>query len=88
MRILLAIGAVGLFISGPALAENGKNSDTRKASPDKIVCKTEEFVGSMIPRRICMKRSDWDQGAVAAKDALDRRRLPVDSISLAGKQGG
>ena len=42
-----------------------------KAKPDKMICKTDSFVGSKIPRRICKTRSEWDQGREGAKDTMN-----------------
>jgi len=42
-----------------------------KAKGDKVICKSDSFVGSKIPRRICKTQSEWDQGREGAKDTLN-----------------
>lgn len=38
---------------------------------EKRICKTDNFVGSHIPRRICMTESEWQAGKQGAKDTMD-----------------
>jgi hypothetical protein len=45
--------------------------------PDKKVCKTEPSTGSIIPRRVCRPKWQWElmrQRAIAALEQLDRER--------------
>ena len=48
------------------------------ADGDRIVCKSERFVGSHMSQRVCKPKSDWETGKKNAKDALDRRQLRVN----------
>ena len=43
-----------------------------KAKADKQICKSESFVGSRVPRRICKTRSEWDAGREGARDTLNK----------------
>lgn len=43
-----------------------------KADGDRIVCKSERFVGSHLSERICKPKSEWERGRRAARDGLDR----------------
>ena len=90
MRALIALAGVTAFVSGSAWADepNPPNVQAQKNDGDKIVCKREQFVGSIIPRRICMKKSDWEQGAINAKRALDEKYMWDVPQTLGGKQGG
>jgi hypothetical protein len=40
--------------TGPAKASKPQDD------PQKVVCKTETVVGSLIPSRVCRTKSDWD----------------------------
>ena len=42
-----------------------------KDKGEKVICKTDSFVGSKIPRRICKTRSQWDHGREGAKDTMN-----------------
>ena len=42
------------------------------AKADKVICKSDSFVGSKISRRICKTQSEWDQGREGAKDTLNK----------------
>ena len=68
---MLVLGAAGVLVSGVANADDPKPA--KKDDSQKIVCKTEEFVGSMIPKRVCMSRADWERQAQMDKDAIDPR---------------
>lgn len=85
MRIVSILGASAVLLSSTAFA--GK-PDQKKDDSQKIVCKTDEFVGSMIPRRICKTRAEWEEGAVDAQRAMDERRMGVDPKFVAGPSVG
>ena len=64
---LLLIG--GLCVSGAAVAgETAKAQDPSQ----KIVCKSERFVGSNMSSRICKTKLEWDQSKTQSKEILDR----------------
>jgi len=87
MRALMALAAASVLISATARADEPKDA-AKKDDGDKIVCKREQFVGSVIPRRICMKKSDWEQGEINAKETMDKRQMRADPVSLSGANGG
>jgi hypothetical protein len=80
VRIVLACSVVTLLVSATALAQT---VSTPPASPpaakkddgSKLICKTEEFIGSKIPKRICMTRSEWEQGRQNAREIMDERQM-------------
>ena len=90
MRALLAIvGTVALITTNASAAVDPPPVAKKPIDPQqKIVCKTEDFVGSLIPRRICKTKADWDEGAIDAKAALDQQRLKTDPVKLSGGGGG
>ena len=46
-----------------------------KAVEDRVVCKSERFVGSHRTQRICKPKSEWDTARKDAKEAMERMRL-------------
>jgi hypothetical protein len=91
MRTMLAFSAVGLMISSAALAQDAAAPVPVKKKDDgsKVVCKTEQFVGSIIPRRICKTKAEWEAAAENSQHYLDeKRRLGVDQQSIRGRSGG
>ena len=80
MRMIWMFAVSAVLVSGPAFAaQSGPAATSQPEKPkkdpgQKVVCKTEEFVGSMIPRRICKTRAEWEAGEFDAKQALDRQR--------------
>ena len=46
-----------------------------KKDADKIVCKSERFVGSHVSERICKPKSEWETGRKNAKDALNKMKM-------------
>ena len=70
-------------------SDNSQPAAKKSVDPQqKVICKTEDFVGSLIPRRICKTKADWEQGAIDAKAALDQKRLTDNPVNLCGKCGG
>ena len=72
MRLVLSC-AVLAFVSSIAVA--GKPAKNAIDPSLKIVCKTEDVVGSKIPKRICMTRQQWDEMKAVAKETLEKRGL-------------
>jgi hypothetical protein len=77
MRTLLACSAAALLAATAASGqtESAPPAPAKKDDGSKIVCKTEEFVGSRIPKRVCMTRSQWEQARQAAAEILDQRQM-------------
>lgn len=90
MRISLGlVAAFAVMATHASAADDSQPAAKKPVDPQqKIICKTEDFVGSLIPRRVCKTKADWEQGAIDAKAALDQRRLPDDPVKLCGKCGG
>lgn len=62
---------VGAVTTAPAEAAPVKK--------EKMVCKSERFVGSHLSQRVCKPQSEWDAAKVNSKNLLDRKRqLQVD----------
>jgi hypothetical protein len=74
MRLVLLCVALA-FVSTSAIA--GEKPETKNPiDPSlKIVCKTQDVVGSKIPKRICMTKGQWEQEAIDARAALDDRSM-------------
>ena len=84
----LAVTLTLVLLGTPALADNQQQADPKSPPADKIVCKTEATVGSMIPKRICMKKSEWEQGAANGKEFLGKlQQLQIDAKSLSPSGG-
>jgi hypothetical protein len=61
-------------ISTGAAHANDSASETAEATAkpkEKMVCKTERFVGSNIPSRVCRTKAEWEQAKINAKRSLD-----------------
>lgn len=77
MRIY-TLSALVLATIAPAGASYAKDAATeataQEATPpkEKLVCKTERFVGSNIPSRVCKTKAEWEQGKIDAKRSLNR----------------
>jgi hypothetical protein len=67
LEVLLAIEV--MVPATPVLAEEKPKKDS-----EKIVCKSERFVGSHMSTRVCKTRSEWTDGKRKAIEALDHER--------------
>ena len=84
----LAVTLTLVLLGTPALADNNQRAVPSKSDGEKIVCKTEATVGSMIPKRLCMKKSEWEQGAANGKEFLGKlQQLQIDAKSLSPSGG-
>ena len=63
--LLAAATANTASTATPATAEPAKK--------ERMICKTDKFVGSHISRRICKTESEWQLAKRRAQDALDDR---------------
>lgn len=69
--------------TAPVAADPPKVSDG-----EKIVCKSQKFVGTNIRERICKKKSEWGEGSYAAKSALEGRAMYRQVKGQDGTGGG
>jgi hypothetical protein len=92
MRALIASVAAAVLFSSSAWADETNPppapAPAQKNDGDKIVCKREQFVGSIIPKRICMTKAQWEQGAINAKRALDEKIMWDNPQTMGGKTSG
>lgn len=63
----------------PATSEPAEVSDG-----NKIVCKSQKFVGTNIRERICKKKSEWDEAKSAAQRAMEKRGMNRDVKGVGG----
>lgn len=74
MRIVLGLAALVIAFSPVAAADNPVQPASQKPDPSqKVICKTDREIGSMISSRECHTRAEWDQMANDAKESLDSR---------------
>ena len=79
MRFTLSLLALGL-ITTPALAK--KDGDSAPKDPmQKKVCRESAETGTILPRRTCKTRAEWEaidkvNGANAERALENRRNLP------------
>lgn len=75
MRAMVILLASALAIT-PAIAAD--KSDQKQADPNqRIICKVDKSVGTMISGRICHTRAEWDQIAHDAKEDFQDRIKPA-----------
>ena len=74
------------FLSAPAIAADPPKD--KKSDPDKIICKVDRSVGTMISERICKKRSQWDEEKFQAREMMDDRNRVGQQQRPAGGGGG
>ena len=69
----IALVAAAISASGAYAKDSATEKSTETADPkEKIVCKTQRFVGSNIPSRVCKTKGEWDQARIDAKRSLNR----------------
>jgi hypothetical protein len=74
---MITLAALGTLAAAPALAQVAApavapptdQKAAKKNDRNKVICKTDEYVGSRIPSRICKTASEWE---VTRQDAQTR----------------
>ena len=85
MRALLTLSLLGaaapLLASEPAAAEQAQPG----ADKEKLICRRENVIGSIIParRKMCLTKSEWERREYDGNEAA--RKMVQDN---AGKCGG
>lgn len=72
-----------LLCATPALASETAQKDATEtpAKPEKKVCKTERSTGSIMPKRTCRSKAEWDA------QANDRNRMAEQDRLKSSIQG-
>jgi len=60
-----------LFLLAAASAAAATPPAVSEEKKDRMICKSEKFVGSNRSRRTCMTESQWREGREGAKDTLN-----------------
>jgi hypothetical protein len=64
-----------LFAATAAASPTTASAQPAQEPPKKkerMICKSDSFVGSRVSRRICKTEAEWQAGKENAKDALDK----------------
>ena len=75
MRFLIMSVAVTAFVSSAAASADTKDAKKAIDPTLKVVCKTEDVVGSKIPTRICKTKAQWEAERFDTQHALDNRAM-------------
>lgn len=57
----------------PALAQDAGNKELAKPAEEKKICRSAVATGSVMPRRTCHTKAQWD--AMAARGQSDKGRV-------------
>ena len=72
--------SIVLFLAAAAAnAAAGQAPQPKKvADQDRIVCKSERFVGSHLSQRICKTKMEWETARKQSKEFMDNERTARD----------
>ena len=86
MALILLAAATPAFAQAPAPQPQPQVAQTAKDPLDKIVCRTEEGLGSRLnKKRVCMSLRDWKEQAEAARDETQRmQQMHADQMKPDG----
>lgn len=76
LAVMLAVAPTVSYAAAP------DKSSADKPDAEKKICKRETATGSIMSRRICHSKAEWDQLAAQGKADLDRTRDMERSRSL------
>jgi len=78
--VAFTTAAILIAVAASASAADSQDPAKKKDDSQKVVCKTEDVVGSMIPKRICMTRENWAKRRAEEKEFLDAEPFRRDQI--------
>lgn len=74
MRVQAFTFAVLLSAVCAAPSFANPESEAKRADPnEKIICKTEQVVGSRTRERVCRTRAEWERARAMTREMLDHR---------------
>ena len=94
--IVLATAAIAFLSSAAVLAQQSAATPTTanapaapqaaKAKPpkEKVICETDQVLGSLVPRRLCMTESQWDAVREGARRAVRDQAQDVEPRTQSG----
>jgi hypothetical protein len=68
--------ALGMMVAGTAMAQDAAPTPPKPA-PEKKLCRAEDVTGSIIPKRICHTKSEWESIDQANRRGVDQFRDDV-----------
>lgn len=62
--------AAGLFAVAACTTPDAASGDTRLAAAEdeNLICETQNRIGSIIPKRVCMTQEEWDEVRRKSRD--------------------
>lgn len=82
-RLLCAVAAFSVVAASPALANDDPKSAPEPVKEKKI-CKDDSRTGSIMPKRICRTKAEWDEISARSQQDLEK----VQSMDRARSVGG
>lgn len=79
---LLSIAA--MLAAAPAAATAGEKPDGDKPAAEKKICRKQQSTGSIMARRVCHTKAEWDALAAQGQADIDRTRAMERSRSMVG----
>lgn len=75
-RIAVPLAVLALAAAAPASAQDDANAPRPAEKPvkEKKICKSETGTGSIMPKRTCRTKAEWDELTEQSKANLDRTR--------------
>jgi predicted secreted protein len=95
--IILAAGAIAFSISAAAFAQQSVPAPAAATAPaaapqaakpkppkERVICETEQVLGSLLPRHLCMTESQWDAAREGARRAVRDQAQDVEPRTQSG----
>ena len=72
----------------PAVAKDEATTEESKPDPNKVLCRREVPTGSVMAKKVCRTRAQWDAIAQASQEDLNRTRdMERSRSTVAGNRG-
>jgi hypothetical protein len=87
LPILVTVSAAAI----PASAQDASDASqpaAEKPAKEKKICKTDTGTGSIMPKRTCRTKVEWDALTEQSRGNLDRSRNVTNGTSMVGGMRG
>ena len=88
-RIVLPLAVLAIAGAVPASAQDADSSQpTEKPVKEKKICKSETGTGSIMPKRTCRTKAEWNALTEQSRDNLERTQKVDAGTGMVGASRG
>jgi hypothetical protein len=84
MLVLASLVAMDGVLAGDTASAAPQPDSAQTAAPEKKICKRDVATGSVMPKRVCRTRAEWDAMTERSQQDLEKRLMDDRSRGMVG----